>query len=307
MPDNKDVLRAAKKTDEFLESSIRNHRRRLLKAITELENNIVTMAADFKTTDGILVSPRVNLKLAQKIHKQLRTLFADTYGKEARSVVAGFNKTLTFIKKDFASLDVAMDYTSVDKDMVKTLKTNTWNQFNQFGLQAQERLVDTMYNSVLGKASFTTMVNQFSGVLTGFRDKRGRPMSAYADLYAHDAVMDFHNAVHLKKANDLNFKFFLYYGNLINTSRQFCRSRIMKVFSKEEIEGWDFPWNGKSGPAFTNRGGYNCRHHWRPVRKNWVDEEELLPLQGEPIEPVTKKGKVPLMTSANKMSSCIGI
>ena len=76
------------------------------------------------------------------------------------SDIKGFNNNLKFIKKDFKSLDVVMDYTSVDKDMIKTLKENTWGQFSQFGLQSQEQLVDVMYNSILGKTTYATMVGQ---------------------------------------------------------------------------------------------------------------------------------------------------
>lgn len=276
MTDFNDVIKSADATDKFLESSIKNHRRRLQEAIMTLEKNIINMTSEFKTTDGSLLGPRVNMKQAQKIHSQLTTLFDEAYGKETREVVKGFNQSANYIKKSFKDLDIAMDFTSVDKDMIKTLKKSTWGNFNQFGLQAQERLVDTMYNSILGKQPFSNLVDGISAVLTGFRDKRGRSMSTYVDLYANDAIMDFHNAVHIKKAEDLGFKYFLYYGNAMANTRDFCRERLMKVFSKEEIESWDFPWGGKSGPAMTNRGGYNCRHHWRPVRKNWIDEEAVL-------------------------------
>ena len=304
MPDTNDIKKAAVRTDKFLERNVLYHKRRLMSAIEELERSIINMVAEFKTSNGTLMGPKVNFKLAQKTHAQLSSLFKETYGVESREVVKGFNQSLKYIKKDFKSLDVVMDYTSVDKDMVKTLKTNALNNFAQFGDTARDQVADVMYTSVLGKTSYAVMVGQISGILTGHLDKRGRSMSQYADLYAHDAIMDFHNSVHLKKAEDLGFKYFLYYGNAMINTRDFCRRRIGKVFSKEEIESWDFPWNGKSGPAMTNRGGYNCRHHWRPVRKNWVDEDKLkADLEEEAVK--SKKGDVPLMTSADKLTPCV--
>ena len=292
MSDYPDYMGVGKGTDKFLESSIKHHKRRLLSAIKSLENNIIDMAADFKTTDGILLGPRVNMKQAQKVHARLTSLFDETYGAEARQVVKGFNPVIKRIKKDFKSLNVAMDYTSVDKDMIKTLKKNAWKNFQQFGLQTQEKLVDVMYNSILGKQSFSSMVNDFSGILSGHRSKKGRPMSAYAELYAHDAIMDFHNAVNIKKSEDLGFEYFLYYGNVMSTTRDFCRNRVGKVFSKEDIESWDFKWAGKSGPALINRGGYNCRHHWRAVRKSWVKEDQWP--EKEEIEQPKKVKKHPV-------------
>ena len=41
MSNEKKIIKAAKGTDEFLDSSIRHHRRRLLDSIKTLENNII--------------------------------------------------------------------------------------------------------------------------------------------------------------------------------------------------------------------------------------------------------------------------
>ena len=293
MSNEKKIIKSAREADEFLDSSIRYHRRRLVDSIKTLENNIIDMTNEFKSSNGSLMGPRVNMKQAQKMHAKLTSLFDETYGAEARQVVSGFSKSANYIKKNFKSLDVAMDFTSVDKDMIKVLKKNTWRNFNQFGLQAQERLVDTMYNSITSKQPFSQMVNHFRGILSGFEDVRGRSMANYADLYAHDSIMDFHNAVHLKKADDLGFDHFLYYGSAMTTTRDFCFRRMGKVFSKKEIESWVHGWSGKSGPAMTNRGGYRCRHHWRPVRKNWIKdkkkfEDSLRIEQGLPAEIAVK-------------------
>jgi hypothetical protein len=117
-------------------------------------------------------------------------------------------------------------------------------------------------------------------------------MDRYAELYAHDGIRNFHQQVTLKKAEDAGVENFLYYGNLINTSRDFCIARVGKTFTKDEIEAMgSLTWQGKSGPPLTNRGGYNCRHHWVPVHIKDLDpvevEDEL-----EKKVPKTKKKTV---------------
>lgn len=274
MPTIDDIMKIAENSDEFLNSSINNHQRRLADAIKQLEKNIIDQVKEFKTTDGTLLGPRVNMKQAQKVHAQLTKMFDETYGSAAREVVKGFNKSARYIKNEFKLLDIIVEFTSVDKDMIDILKKSTWGTFKKFGLQTQELLVDKMYNSIIGKVPFSTLVTDFRGILSGHKDVKGRPMTIYANLYANDATMNFHNSVHMKKATDAGMKYFLYYGNLMATSREFCIERVKKVFSKEVIDSWDeTSWGGKSGPAFTNRGGYNCRHRWVAVRKNWLDEE----------------------------------
>ena len=267
-----DFIKVADKGNEFLNSSIVNHQRRLTEAINQLEKNIIDQVKEFKTTNGTLLGPRINMKQAQKIHGQLNSMFAETYGKEARAVSTGFNKAAKYIQNELGELDLAAVFTSVDKDMIDTLKKSSWGTFNKFGLTAQEQMTDQMYNAIIGKAPFSTLVTNFQGILSGHKDARGRPMTTYANLYANDAIMNFHNSVHMKKAEDAGIKYFMYYGNLMTTSRDFCIQRIGKVYSKEVIDSWDYNWGGKSGPAFTNRGGYNCRHRWVAVRKNWLDD-----------------------------------
>ena len=171
-------------------------------------------------------------------------------------------------------------------------------------------MVDKMYQSILGKRSFADLVTDFQGILSGHKDVRGRPMSMYAKLYANDATMNFMNSVHMKKADDLGIKYFLYYGNLMNTSRDFCIERRGKVFTREVINSWNaLDWGGKSGPAWTNRGGYNCRHRWVATKKEWLDDDvEVISNPNEVLgEKVVdaREGEIPLMTSANSFSPCI--
>jgi len=268
------LIKVAEEGDSLLNETIDMHQRRLLDAITSLENKIIDLASEFQTSDGTLLGPRVNMKLAQKTHADITRLFDEIYGEEIRHVVDGFDDAARYIQRSFNALGEAVDFTSVDADMISALKSNAWANFNQFGATARDSMIDTMYKSVLGKGAFSEMVNQFRGAMSGHVDVRGRPMSQYATIYANDSIMNFHNSVHMKKATDLGMQHFLYYGNLISTSRDFCILRVGKVYTKEEIDGWTFGWSGKSGPAFTNRGGYNCRHRWVAVRKNWIDDEE---------------------------------
>ena len=309
MTTNEDLIRVAEKANKFLNSSINNHQRRLAEAISELEKNIINMAKEFKTTDGTLLGPRVNMKQAQKVHAQLKKLFNDTYGSAARRVSRGFNQAANYIQEELGELGIAADFTSVDMDIINTLKTSTWGTFNQFGLAAQEQMVDKMYGAILGKASFSTLVIAFQGILSGHKDARGRPMSMYANLYANDAIMNFHNSVRMKKAEDAGISLFLYYGNLIATSRDFCIRRVKKVFSKEVIDSWDeTPWTGKSGPAYTNRGGYNCRHSWVPVKREWLKPgTEVYDKVGKGIGKKSKKDSKNMpMGSAERLSYCTG-
>jgi hypothetical protein len=79
---------------------------------------------------------------------------------------------------------------------------------------------------------------------------------------------------------DLGFKYAIYEGGEIETTRNFCEQRNRKVFSEQEINSWrDLSWQGKNtigyNPIF-DCGGYNCRHKLR-----WIGTELALKLRGE--------------------------
>jgi len=274
MPDIDGVLKQAASWDKSLNSMADNHQARLKASIRKLEQRIVDQARQLKLGGaGELLSPRVNLKLAQSIHGQLGQLFEEEYGKGVRRNLAGFNQVAEGIIKGYRNLDVAMEFTGVDAKIMDVLREQDLQQFAQFGAQAQERIAQTLYDSVVAAAPFSALEETIRGVLSGGVDARGRSLAAYAGQHAQDALMNFQQAVHVKKGRDAGLKSWLYYGNIITTTRPFCIDRAGKVFTDQEIKVWDdMVWVGKSGPPMTHRGGYNCRHHWVAVKKGWLPE-----------------------------------
>jgi len=268
------ILHAAEKTDEALGKIISSGQNELRAAITRLERRIVDGFKELSTNGkGLLVGPRVNLKQAQKMHKDLVNIFEEEYGKGARRAVNGFNDVEAQIKANFKSLDVAAEFTGVDRDIIKTLESQALLEFEQFGRAAQEKIATAMYDAVVAKGGWADLVATMNGVLQGGTAANGLSLAAYSTTWANDAIMNFHQQVALKKASDAGLTMFLYYGNIIGTSRPFCIDRAGKVFSRQEIDSWnDLSWAGKRGPAMTYRGGWNCRHHWQPVKKDWLPE-----------------------------------
>lgn len=67
----------------------------------------------------------------------------------------------------------------------------------------------------------------------------------------------------------------MYEGGLIDNSRNFCIEKNGKVFTEEEIQGWENQtWVGKNEgyDPFTDCGGYNCRHRLRWISKELAEQ-----------------------------------
>ena len=88
----------------------------------------------------------------------------------------------------------------------------------------------------------------------------------YATQMAQDSLMQFDAAINTQMGKDAGIDTWKYYGDLIKDSRQFCRDHVGNVYTTAEInEIWQGNWAGKSSSdGLIARGGYNCRHHFRP-------------------------------------------
>lgn len=278
MPNADDVMRAANKTGQRLAQETDKHLIRMRKSIRNLQQRMTNELKELKTGQrGKLMGPRVNLKQAQKVHQSLINQFDEEFGEvQRRGLDKSFKSIADEIASSFKDLDLTMQFTSVDKDMIAALRNQALDQFETYGQQAMDQMATAMYDTVIARGTFAELVGTLDGILIGGVDARGQSMAQYSSLWASEAIMNYQQSVHLKKGRDAGLKHYLYFGNIMERSRPFCIDRAGKVFSEEQITSWnDLRWQGKSGPPLTNRGGWNCRHHWQPVKKEWIPEEGL--------------------------------
>ena len=265
------LIRQAKLTDSFLADTVSLHQDMMLKSVKKLQNKMIDLMRDLETKKGGAIEGiKINLKQSQKIHKSMATLLQTEYGPAVESMLANFNDINKFISRSWKELGESIKFTNIDKAMMDTLRNTTFSQFEVFGDDAVARVAQGMYDAVIAGEPFSELVKTVRGVMTGHVDRLGRPMAQYARQHAFDATMSYHNDVNLQKAEDLGFNHYLYVGDIIKSTRPFCRTRAGKVYTTAQINSWRHNWQGKSGPAMSHRGGYNCRHHWRPVRPEWV-------------------------------------
>lgn len=298
---NNMAVRAAQKASNKL--SLKIHREMLMmkKAIVSLERRIIADVAKLQQSpDGLLMGPRVNLKQAQKLHTAMSYQFEEIYGKAITKHVKGYGEVGDWVLENFNDLDFAADWTDIDLTMIQQLQKQSALGFAQLGNAAKTSVQQALYNNIAAQAPFEELVGSISGALTGKYSKAGKPLSQYAELYANDGIMNFYNSVHLQKGDDLGIEYYMYSGTIMANTRDFCRRRAQRVFSIEEINSWTHKWTGKSGPALTHRGGWNCRHHWQAVRSEWIPEiEDDVPQTGK-----KKKADENPMTSIGNLSDC---
>ena len=280
MADLNQIKTSMDTTSEWVANRQAIHISRMTTAVQDLQDTIInTMAELGVNSGGSLVSLRTNLKGMQNVHKDVILAFEKDFNTAARVVTNDFINAGGNIIRGYSDLDEIVRFTGADKASMDVLKNSAYAEYVAVGGAAQEKVVQALYSNVLGGKGFADLVTDIEGALMGSLSRTGRPLVNYAKLFANDMIMNFHNDVNLKKGLDIGMDRFLYYGTLIASSRDFCKRRVGQVYTKKQIDSWKGGWKGKRGDAWTFRGGWNCRHHWQPVKKKWLEKYDPIEMQ----------------------------
>jgi hypothetical protein len=275
----KEIVKKVDRTDKWLAARQKRHVKLMEESVEKLQNSLINNLNILKTKDGNLEGIKVNLKQAQQMHQRVEALFGEHFNSNVRKMVEDFKNAEGIITKSLTfgfETDQAARFTDIDHQIMDTLQDAHYTRIIDVGNQQKEAIVQGMYNHVIAGDEFSSLVNTIEQALLGSSavGVTGRSLVGYARLYARDSIMNFHRDVALKKAEDIGAEYFLYYGDIIKTTRPFCRRKVGKIYSKKQIQSWTHPWQGKSGPALTHCGGWNCRHHWQAIKPEWLTEEE---------------------------------
>jgi predicted DNA-binding protein YlxM (UPF0122 family) len=270
------IRQAVEYSDRWLIRRQKRHVNMIEVAIRNLQASILDDIQTLQAQKGRLEGVKINLKQAQKIHKRIVTEFGTEFSTATKKIIADFDNVSKVIEKSFSYLDEAASFTDVDLGALEVLKNGYLDKYTKLSGVKQTEIVQAMYNHVISREKFSSLVDVVRKNIYGTQKKGvpGTSLAQYSRLYARDMVHNFHNEALLMKAEDLEINTFLYAGNIIATTRDFCRRRCGKIYTRNQIDSWTHSWAGKSGPAFTHRGGYNCRHHWQPVRPEWLEDGE---------------------------------
>ena len=213
-----------------------------------------------------------DLQLIQNLKQQWFTQFKD--------VSNTFTRRLS--EKIYQNTLVGNDFTQLEKELRQTIN-GIYASSNDPEIQ---RLVNYVKaNEASQSATVISKVDKAVQTLqTKFaRDRAGENMKRYAGQILNDSLRDFDATLNFNKANDAGLTYLKYYGDVIPTTRDFCRNVINGVYNKREngpftIDEVRELWSNnnwtckKAGDPLIVRGCYNCRHQWSYVNPDWYDD-----------------------------------
>jgi len=204
------------------------------------------------------------------------------FGEVTRPIWSAFEKHLDSLAEEIDGLSklYGRNYAigEVDRALIKTLKglwpevrngrlipgTGAAGRFYDLSAYHRQELANSVTRNVLGAADRRTIIRDLGQTLK-------RTESQASQLF-HDASIQFARTIQLEKAKEQGFEYFVSMGPRDGITRRFCGVVLNLIWSRPEIERMR---NGQdSGSVFITHGGYNCRHHWQAVERDWFSDDE---------------------------------
>jgi|13_taG_2_1085334.scaffolds.fasta_scaffold00856_12 hypothetical protein len=242
---------------EDLAKLVALHQKRLGDALVKLEDRIADLMATAPLKDGELF----DLEWAIAARAEIRQLVEEEYLVAVDEIIREYPSVAASASTMLATYGA---FTEVDPKVITQLQNLTFQGFEDIGNEYIDVISKEVYQNTLTGRAFAESVKTIKEVAGG-------NMARYATQQMHDSLMQFDASINVAIGKEAGATKWKYVGRLIETSRPFCREHEGEVMTTERIEElWAGDWAGKaSGDPFIVRGGYNCKHRFRPV----FDEE----------------------------------
>jgi len=258
-----------------------------VKLQTELYRLLVDKYLDALTTDskGNILFNSKNISRVNDLNKTW-TLFQEQhyqpalidFAKDLVSIVDVEAAYFLAIGKEF---DIAFEFAKItdliSKQIGIDLATETITEGSYLyrlleGSQVKDQVANYVLQNVSAKASFREMRKGLETLVKGDETVNGE-MVRYLRTYAYDSFSNIQRAIDLNIADTYGLNSFIYSGDIIKDSREFCIERVHGVYTRDDLAEWEGQdWAGKNPdvPIEISLGGYNCRHFLM-----WIPDEAV--------------------------------
>jgi hypothetical protein len=240
---------------------------------TQLSDEVIGLVSELSLDPNDRAKTlRETIALKRKISDTLVENAA--YQAAVASVVGGFEK-MAKLTDDYMGL-ILDDYTRkkdlynailrVNIDQTKNLLLGAGVRDN-FGAAIQE----VLKAFVSGVGTTPELQKVLRSFIKGSSTQKPF-LERYIKQTTSDAVMVFNREYINSISEDLDIKHYLYAGIIVSDSRDFCKARTGRGYTRKEVEAWASlgKWQGRmpnttKTTIFSYCGGYNCQHELYPI------------------------------------------
>ena len=229
------------------------HEARLLAALATLETRMVQLLRDAPLRDGALF----DLEWAITARQSIREIITREYSGIIDELVDDYED---IAREAAAMLGNYSDFIRLDPNVVRQLQQLSFDGYNALGEEFLEAVSRQIYDATLTGQTFADSVRIVAQSVD-------QDLARYARQAVFDGLMDFDAVLNTRMGLAAGAERFVYIGPDDAKTREHCDKYVGRTLTIDEInDAWSGSWAGKrEGSPFVVRGGYNCRHRFRPV------------------------------------------
>lgn len=280
MPDNEFTQRRL----TFIDDAERN----LISGVSDLDvelwKRVRELTEKIRTEEGRITSSAANYSLLGELNKIGREIKDGEKRKLIGDVVDDLIKQGDLVKMYFNKF-LELERTGIQRKVHKELLYRIGYDgkgfvdrgvlFDLYNDDSPIRQVKAMtVKAIASGKAFKEFVDDMEGFVLGDENKLG-VTSAHLLTATRDVFAQNDRSLTKQYADELGLDKFIFSGGLMRTTRDFCRQRNGKIFTRKEIESWkDLDFDGKPAgySPFYDVGGYNCRHVLDPISDEVAQE-----------------------------------
>jgi len=250
--------------------------KRMTKVMEHAASRVETAFASAAEKDrsGNLKVTTANQMLALNVAGDVAKVLNEAgYGQAVEAHLGTYNGLVDQARELWSRSGIGFSFEQGDVEALQALADADATYFGRLNVLATAAIEKALVQSVMTGANF-------QAAATGIREAlnaENSPFARHAFTYANDSMLNFSAAMAARRDQQYKPDYYYYAGNLIKTSREWCRRRAGLVWPAYRLKQWEQEdWPGKKpGPILVCRGGWNCKHQWIAVTQAWIKANDL--------------------------------
>ena len=237
-------------------------------------DSVLKLLSELEQKDGYIIPNKASLQKIELIAEQIRTtLLEGDYVKALTEYTKTFEAHGQVVLETF-DIGAKLSDNPFYKDLIKQTQRNVLELFDASAIEFQlvSPIKDILTNSISSSMKFSDAVKSIRDFIEGSDTVEPRLLK-YAKVYARDAFSIFDRSFTQVVNKEYDIKYWEYAGGIVKGTREFCKNKVGKAFTDDEVRSWaKDDWQGKNPNTtaqsiFTYLGGYNCMHVLLPISK----------------------------------------
>ncbi len=254
----RDVVEIVKRQNEALGRTSAWFEKALRRVARELADDLIAISID-GVADAVTQDRRdLLLRLAEQYTARLNQSGYEALAREFGERAGGAAER-TAIMLEAAGVDAPRIYEVTRRlsgGVLRELAVLDLQAFRSIGQRAIADISQAVVRAVLGGLGRREMIREI-------RERVGGQFAAHGATYADTALFTRDRVARFEGARLAGFDRFRYTGPRDIKNRPFCRARVGKIYTAEQVAKMR---NGTGlEPVRQYGGGWNCRHIWVPV------------------------------------------